>query len=67
MLVAADGHQQEVAHIFRIFEKVQKMKLLEQKNENLTQFFLGCVPYGTQRFLEPYFSKMMHPIIPILF
>ena len=32
MLVAADGHQQEVAHIFRIFEKVQKMKLLEQKN-----------------------------------
>ena len=32
MLVAADGHQQEVAHIFWIFEKVQKMKLLEQKN-----------------------------------
>ena len=32
MLVAADGHQQEVAHIFQIFEKVQKMKLLEQKN-----------------------------------
>ena len=32
MLVAADGHQQEVAHIFRIFEKVQKMKLLEPKN-----------------------------------
>jgi len=29
MLVAADGHQQEVAHIFWIFEKVQKMKLLE--------------------------------------
>ena len=35
MLVAADGHQQEVAHIFRIFEKVQKMKLLEQKNLDL--------------------------------
>ena len=30
--VAADGHQQEVAHIFEIFKKVQKMKLLEPKN-----------------------------------
>ena len=35
MLVAADGHQQEVAHIFRIFEKIQKMKLLEPKKKNL--------------------------------
>ena len=35
MFVAADGHQQEAAHIFRIFEKVQKMKLLEPKNWNL--------------------------------
>ena len=32
MLVAADGQRQEVAHIFWIFEKIQKMKLLEPKN-----------------------------------
>ena len=31
VLVAADGHQQEFAHIFWIFEIVKKMKLLDQK------------------------------------
>ena len=46
MLVAADGHQQEVAHIFRIFEKVQKMKLLEQKKLKFSEtkdFWKSCL------------------------
>ena len=46
MLVAADGHQQEVAHIFQIFEKVQKNEASRPKKLKFNEtkdFWKSCL------------------------
>ena len=39
-------------------KKLYLISIIQNKYLNcLTHYFLGCMPYGTQQFLEPFLSK----------